>query len=53
MNTKPMSEAKTEDFRGIEAALARAAEIARETAKQFNTPLILQKDGQRVRQYVQ
>jgi hypothetical protein len=44
MKTIPMSEAKTADFRGIEAALARAADIARIIAKQFNTPLIVQQN---------
>ncbi len=49
MSTKLMSEAKTTDFRGIEAALARATLAAREIAKQFNTPLIVRENGKLVK----
>jgi hypothetical protein len=49
MNQKSISEANTADFRRIQAALARAAEAARSTAKLFNTPLIVQQNGQLVK----
>ena len=49
MNTKPISQAKNPDLRGLEAALERAAEMARATAKQFNIPLVIQQNGQMVK----
>ena len=49
MKSTPMSEAKTADFRSIEAALARAADIAHAMSKQFNTPLIVQKNGELIK----
>ena len=49
MNTKPISQAKNPDLRGLEAALARATDLARATAKQFNLPLVIQQNGQMVK----
>lgn len=49
MNPKPMSEAKNKDFHHVEAALKRAAQRAREIAKQTNTPLIVQQNGRMVK----
>jgi pyrimidine deaminase RibD-like protein len=49
MNTKPISQAKTADLRGMEAALVRASEAARATAKQFNIPIVVEKNGQIVK----
>ena len=45
-NTRPISEAKNPDLRGIPAALARAALRAQELAKQTNTYLVVQRNGQ-------
>lgn len=49
MNTKPMSEAKSADLRGAQAALNRAALAARAIAKQFNIPIVIQQHGKMVR----
>jgi hypothetical protein len=49
MNTNPISRAKTVDLRSLETALARAAEAARATAKQFNIPIVVQQNGQLVK----
>jgi thiamine pyrophosphate-dependent acetolactate synthase large subunit-like protein len=49
MNTKPISQARTADLRGMEAALARASEAARATAKQFNIPIVVEQNGQLVK----
>jgi hypothetical protein len=46
---KPLSEAKSPEFRGIPAALERAAKAAYDLAKQTNTCLIVEKNGQIVR----
>ncbi len=45
-NTRPISEAKSADLRGIPAALARAAKRAEEVARQTNTYLVVQRNGQ-------
>jgi hypothetical protein len=45
-NTRPISEAKSADLRGIPAALARAAKRAEEIARQTNTYLVVQRNGQ-------
>jgi hypothetical protein len=49
INTKPLSEAKTVDFRNLQAALNRASEAARAAAVQHKTPLIIQQNGQMVK----
>ncbi|MDI9334791.1 MAG: hypothetical protein QM533_10485 [Cytophagales bacterium] len=49
MNPNPMANAKTADFRNAHAALLRAAEAARATAKQFNVPMVARKSGQAVK----
>ena len=46
---KPLSEAKSPEFRGIPAALERAAKAACDLAKQTNTCLIVEQNGQIVR----
>lgn len=45
-NTRPISEAKNSDLRGIPAALARASLRAKEMARQTNTYLVVQRNGQ-------
>jgi hypothetical protein len=45
-NTRPVSEAKNPDFRGVPAALARAAKRAEDIARQTNTYLVVQRNGQ-------
>lgn len=45
-NTRPISDAKNADLRGIPAALARAALRAQELAKQTNTYLVVHRNGQ-------
>jgi hypothetical protein len=45
-NTRPISEAKSADLRGIPAALARATKRAEEIARQTNTYLVVQRNGQ-------
>ena len=49
INTKPLSEAKTQDFRNLQAALNRASQAARAAAIQHKTPLIIQQNGQMVK----
>jgi hypothetical protein len=49
VQVKPLSEAKSPDFRGIPAALERAAKAAYDLAKQTNTCLIVEKNGQIIR----
>jgi hypothetical protein len=49
VEVKPLSEAKSTEFRGIPAALERAAKAAYDLAKQTNTCLIVEKNGQIVR----
>jgi hypothetical protein len=49
MSVNPMANAKTADFRNAHAALLRAAEAARATAKQFNIPIVAQRNGQIVK----
>jgi hypothetical protein len=53
MNPKPISEAKSADLRNAPAALARAAQAAREIAKQFNMPIVIQQNGKVVKLVVQ
>jgi hypothetical protein len=45
MNHKPLSQAKDPDVRNIMAAAQRAAQRARDVAKQTNTPLVVQRNG--------
>jgi hypothetical protein len=45
-NTRPISEAKSADLRGIPVALARAAKRAEDIARQTNTYLVVQRNGQ-------
>jgi hypothetical protein len=45
----PLSTAKSADFRNVSAALERAAQRAREIAKQTNTYLVVQQNGQLVK----
>lgn len=52
MNTKPLSQAKSPDLRGSLAALQRAAQAAREQAKQLNSFIVVQKNGEMVKQRV-
>jgi hypothetical protein len=49
MNSKNISEAKDPDLRGSMAALQRAALLARKTAIQTDTHLVIVKDGQLLR----
>jgi hypothetical protein len=49
INTKPISEAKTVDFRNLRAALDRASQAARAAAIQHKTPLIIQQNGKMVK----
>ncbi len=46
MNENDLSKAKNSDLRGSLAALRRAAELARETAIQTGTSLVVARDGQ-------
>ena len=48
MNEKDISKAKNPDLRGSLAALQRAAALARETAIQTNTNIVIEKDGKLV-----
>ena len=45
MKIKDISEARDPDLRGSVAAMGRAAELARQTAIQTGTRLVLVKDG--------
>ena len=45
MNAKDISKAKNPDLRGSLAAMQRAAALARETAIQTNTNIVIEKDG--------
>jgi hypothetical protein len=47
-NPKPISQAKDPDLRGAVAAMQRAAASARATAKQTNTYLVVEQNGQLV-----
>lgn len=49
MTTGDISNAKNPDLRASQAALRRAAELARQTAIQTDTDLIIVKDGKTVR----
>ena len=48
MNGKPISEAKDPDLRNIDAALKRAAERAREIARQSGTKLVVNRGGKTI-----
>ncbi len=48
MNAKDISKAKNPDLRGSLAAMQRAAALARETAIQTNTNIVIEKDGKLV-----
>ncbi len=45
MNTNPLSNAKDEDARHVEAALRRAAQKARLVAAQTHTPFVVVRQG--------
>ena len=49
MSVRDISEAKNPDLRGSMAAMRRAAEMARTTAIQTNTGIIVSRDGKPVR----
>lgn len=49
MNTKDISEAQNPDLRASVAAMQRAAELARQTAIQTGTDLIVIRDGKLTR----
>jgi hypothetical protein len=49
MNEVDISNAKNPDLRGSQDALRRAAELARQTAIQTDTDLIIVKEGRTVR----
>jgi hypothetical protein len=49
MTQKDLSKAKDADLRGSLAAMQRAAEMARQTAIQTNTALVVVQDGKTVR----
>jgi len=49
MNERDISNAKNPDLRASQEALRRAAELARQTAIQTDTDLIIVKDGRMVR----
>ena len=48
VNAKDISKAKNPDLRGSLAALQRAAALARETAIQTNTNIVIEKNGKLV-----
>ena len=48
MNGKPISEANDPDLRNIDAALKRAAERAREIARQSGTKLVVNRGGKTI-----
>jgi hypothetical protein len=49
MNTKDLSKANDPDVRASLVALQRAAQLARKTAIQTDTAIVIVKDGQMVR----
>lgn len=49
MKQQELSEAKNPDLRASLAAMRRAADMARQTAIQTNTAIVLVKDGRPVR----
>lgn len=49
MKTKDISKAKDPDLRASAAAMQRAAELARKTAIQTNTNLVIMQDGKLIR----
>ena len=49
MSTRDISEAKNPDMRGSLAAMRRAAEMARTTAIQTGTGIVVSRDGKPVR----
>lgn len=48
LSTRDISEAKNPDMRGSLAALKRVAQMARETAIQTNTAIVIVRDGKLV-----
>jgi len=52
MSSEPESKAPDSGMQGVEAALLRAARRAREIARQTNTPLIIERDGKIVEEWV-
>lgn len=52
MNKKPMSDAMKKHLSDVEAAMGRAYEAACATARQFNTPIATQRNGQVVRVFL-
>lgn len=48
MNDKSISEANDPDLRNIDAAIKRAAERAREIAKQSGTQLVVNRNGKTI-----
>jgi hypothetical protein len=46
MNKKPMSAEMSKHLSSVEAAMGRAYEAACATAKQFNTPIVIERNGQ-------
>jgi flavin-binding protein dodecin len=49
MDSKVLSKQKTSEVLAAEAAMARAAQAARATAKQFNILIVVQQNGQIVK----
>ena len=49
LSTRDISEAKNPDLRGSMAAMRRAAEMARTTAIQTGTGIVVSRDGKPVR----
>jgi flavin-binding protein dodecin len=45
----PLANAKSSDFRNVQAAVERAGQRARDVAKQTNTYLVVQQNGQLVK----
>jgi hypothetical protein len=52
MSSEPEPKSADPDMEGVEAALLRAAQRAREIARQTNTPLIIVRDGVLVEEWV-
>lgn len=49
LTARPLSEARSADLRNAPAAMARAVASAKALAKQTNTYLVVQQDGQLVK----
>ena len=52
MNTERKTKLQDPDMEGADAAILRAAKRAREIARQTNTPLIIERDGKIVEEWV-